>query len=93
MDLPGYHDDQVFTPTAQARLARILLRERVRNETPLALAFVLGRPFVASAVIGATTVQQLCLDLAGIFLQLDPHILRRIDDSHIDRPNPAVDLA
>ncbi len=54
----------------------------------MALAFVTGRPFVTSNIIGATTIDQLRHNLAAIDLTLSPEILRDIDALHDQHPNP-----
>ena len=52
--------------------------------------FVLGRPLVASAVTGVTSLQQLD-QLIGAAAKgvLEPDILRAIDAVHERYPNPA----
>jgi len=47
----------------------------------LALAFVLNRPFVTSALSGATNLTQLTENLASIHVQLTPEILEELTRS------------
>lgn len=54
----------------------------------MALAFVLSRPFIDSAIIGVTSIEQLdhCLDAAE--LKLDKPTLKSIAMLHEQQPNP-----
>lgn len=55
----------------------------------LALAFVASRSFVASTIIGATTLAQLEEDLAAFDFAITPEIAAKIDAIHLRYPNPA----
>jgi aryl-alcohol dehydrogenase-like predicted oxidoreductase len=55
----------------------------------LALAFVRGRFFVKSTIIGATTRAQLEENLTSLDVSLDAAALARIDAIHARYPNPA----
>jgi len=55
----------------------------------MALAFVTGRPFVTSTIIGATSLEQLESDLASIQLALSAEVLEGIEAIHRQQPNPA----
>jgi len=59
------------------------------DPTQMALAYVSGRPFVTSTIIGATTMAQLKTNITSINLQLDENIIAVIDDIHVQYPNPA----
>jgi len=54
----------------------------------MALAFVAGRPFVTSCIIGATTLEQLTTDLEGAQMQLSREVLQAIEEIHTRQPNP-----
>jgi aryl-alcohol dehydrogenase-like predicted oxidoreductase len=54
----------------------------------MAIAFAMSRPFVTSAIIGATTVDQLKTDIDAAALRLSPEALADIDHIHLDYPNP-----
>jgi aryl-alcohol dehydrogenase-like predicted oxidoreductase len=54
----------------------------------MAIAFAMSRPFVTSAIIGATTVDQLKTDIDAAALKLSPEVLADIDHIHLDYPNP-----
>ncbi|KAG2433522.1 hypothetical protein HYH02_012640 [Chlamydomonas schloesseri] len=61
------------------------------SPTALALRFVLSRPLVSSAVVGATSPEQLAELLqaaAGEGERLPEEVLRRIDEIHERYPNP-----
>jgi aryl-alcohol dehydrogenase (NADP+) len=55
----------------------------------LALAFVRSRWFVASTIIGATTIEQLKENLESVDVVLSQEILAEIDAVHTRFPNPA----
>ena len=55
----------------------------------MALAFVTGRDFVVSNIIGATTLPQLQSNLDSINLTLNDEILAEIEAIHTRQPNPA----
>ncbi|OCQ99070.1 NADP(H)-dependent aldo-keto reductase [Nostoc sp. MBR 210] len=55
----------------------------------LAIAFVRSRWFVASTIIGATTLEQLKENIDSINVVLDKEILAEIDAVHTQYPNPA----
>jgi aryl-alcohol dehydrogenase-like predicted oxidoreductase len=57
--------------------------------TQMALAFVTQQPFVASNIIGATTMVQLKENIDSINLELSKDILEQINDIHRANPNPA----
>ena len=54
----------------------------------MALAFVSSRPFVASNIIGATTLEQLESNLGSIELKLSEEVLEGIEAIHQKHPNP-----
>lgn len=55
----------------------------------LAIAFVRSRPFVTSAIIGATTLDQLATDIDAQEISITPELEARIDAIHQIRSNPA----
>ena len=55
----------------------------------MALAFVNARPFLTSAIIGASTMAQLRTDIASIDLALSPEIEAQINAIHQIHLNPA----
>lgn len=55
----------------------------------LALAYVLGKPFVSSALTGQTSLTQLRENLGALALRLDAQALARIEQIHAAIPNPA----
>ena len=55
----------------------------------MALAYVNSRPFVASTIIGATTMQQLKTNLGSSDLTLSDEVVEEIEAIHLRHPNPA----
>lgn len=66
-----------------------LARSRGIAPATLALAFVAGRPCVASTIIGATTLAQLEQNLAAFDHVLDAETRGEIDRIHVRFTNPA----
>jgi aryl-alcohol dehydrogenase-like predicted oxidoreductase len=54
----------------------------------MALAFVLRQPFLTSAIVGATTPEQLRTNLASIELELPDVVIEAIEAVHSADPNP-----
>lgn len=78
------------TPGAPAAIdAYISLAKRHDlDSAQMALAFVLSRPFVTAAIIGATTLEQLRIDLAAGGVQLSEEVLTGIEDLNRIHTNP-----
>ncbi|MCG7913168.1 MAG: NADP(H)-dependent aldo-keto reductase [Candidatus Thiodiazotropha weberae] len=78
-------------PQASAATERYvaLAREHGLDPGQMALAYVTSRPFVTSTIIGATTQQQLEMNLASIDLSLDREVLEGIEKIHTEQPNPS----
>ncbi len=53
-------------------------------------AFVNGRPFVTSNIIGATSIEQLKENIDSINLSLSNDIIKEIQDIHLSDPNPCI---
>ena len=66
-----------------------LAREHALDPAQLALAYVTGRPFVTSNIIGATTLEQLDSNIASLDLVLSDAVLASIEAIHTAQPNPA----
>ena len=66
-----------------------LAKELGLSLTTLALAFVSGRPFVTSNIIGATTLEQLKENIDSIHTKLDEDTLKEINTIHSKIPNPS----
>ena len=67
-------------------------REAGLDPAAMALAFVRSRPFVATTILGATSVPQLEQNIAGASLVLDEDVLRAIDAVHVRYPSPSAGL-
>ena len=59
------------------------------DPSQLALAFVNRMPFVATNIIGATTMEQLKINIGSIDVELPTEALERIDAIHQNHPNPS----
>lgn len=55
----------------------------------MALAFVSGRWYVASTIIGATSMAQLKENIDGCSVELAPEAVKEIEAIHLRYPNPA----
>ncbi len=66
-----------------------LARSRDLSPAQLALAFVASRPFVTSALSGATSLTQLQENLGSLALPLDDELLAALGAIHARLPNPA----
>lgn len=66
-----------------------LAKQHRLDPAQMALAYVNSRPFVASTIIGATTMQQLQTNVASEQLILSDEVVSAIEDIHKTIPNPA----
>jgi aryl-alcohol dehydrogenase-like predicted oxidoreductase len=73
------------TPNAEPAIDAYLDVARRHDLDPaqMALAFVASRPFVTSAIIGATTMEQLKTNIAAKDVRITEEIEREIDDIHV----------
>lgn len=67
-----------------------LARQHGLDPAQMALAFVNTRPFVASNIIGATSLAQLKTDIDSIDVKLSKEVLDGIEAIHRDQPNPSA---
>jgi aryl-alcohol dehydrogenase-like predicted oxidoreductase len=65
-----------------------LARKHGIDPAQMALAFATSRPFVTSAIIGATTLDQLKTDIDGCLMTLPDEVLADIEELHLTYPNP-----
>lgn len=84
-DLGGRKGARAFAAT-QAYLD--IAAARGLDPVQMALAWCRTRPFMASAIFGATTMEQLELALGSVAVTLDEDTLREIDRAHRDHPMP-----
>jgi aryl-alcohol dehydrogenase-like predicted oxidoreductase len=85
----GQRYDKVNVPEAVVAYAGLARRAGI-SPVRLALAFVRGRWFNASTIIGATTLPQLGEILDGAAVTLDGDTLAAIEQIHNRYPNPAL---
>jgi aryl-alcohol dehydrogenase-like predicted oxidoreductase len=65
-----------------------LARRHGLDPAQMAIAFAMSRSFVTSAIIGATSLDQLKTDIDASDLVLSPDVFADIDQMHLDYPNP-----
>jgi len=76
--------------SGRATTEYVELARRMRlSPAQLSLAFVISRPFVSSALIGATNMAQLRENLGSLGLNLSEELLAVINAIHARLPNPA----
>jgi aryl-alcohol dehydrogenase-like predicted oxidoreductase len=77
-------------PLAEQATAAYVAIARSHGLDPaqMALAFVNRQPFVASTLIGATTMAQLETNLGSADVRLSDEVMREIDEVHRAHPNP-----
>jgi aryl-alcohol dehydrogenase-like predicted oxidoreductase len=66
-----------------------LARRHGLDPAQMALAYAMSRPFVASVLLGATTMEQLRANLAAARLVLSADVIAAIENIHRDHSNPA----
>ena len=84
----GQRYQKVNVTAATAEYVAIAQKHNL-SPTELALAFVRDRWFVASTIIGATTIEQLKENIDSANVQLNAEILAEIDKVHYRYFNPA----
>ena len=79
------------SPSADAAISGYVQIAQEHNLTPaqLALAYVINKPFVASALTGQTSLAQLRDNLSALEVTLDAQTLAQIEAIHQRIPNPA----
>ena len=55
----------------------------------MALSYVSSRPFLTSNIIGATSMEQLKMDIESINIELSDDVIKDIESIHEKIPNPA----
>ncbi|AFM10850.1 aldo/keto reductase [Turneriella parva] len=82
--------NQRDTPQAHAAVDRYLAVAKKYNidVAQMAIAFVLSRPFVTAAIIGATSREQLKTNIAAVDLELSKEVLNEIAAVRRDFPMP-----
>ncbi len=77
-------------PRAEAAVAAYvgLAREHGLDPAQMALAYVASRPFLTSAIIGATKMAQLETDIAAAELTLNESVLEGIEEIHRNHTYP-----
>lgn len=66
-----------------------LAKENGLDPSQMALAYVNSRPFLTSNIIGATSMEQLKIDIESVNIKLSKDIVREIESIHVKYPNPS----
>ncbi|CAD0001991.1 aldo/keto reductase [Flavobacterium chungangense] len=86
---PQYKRYNSEESTQATRLYQEIAHKHGLTLTELALGFVLQQPFLTSAIIGATTIEQLKENIATVDITLSKEILAEIDEVQTIIPDPA----
>ncbi|OOV16906.1 aldo/keto reductase [Flavobacterium sp. LM4] len=86
---PQYKRYNSEQSTQATRLYQEIAHKHGLTLTELALCFVLQQPFLTSAIIGATTLDQLKENIATVDVTLSKEILAEIDNVQTIIPDPA----
>lgn len=86
---PQYKRYNSEESTRATRLYQEIAHKHGLTLTELALAFVLQQPFLTSAIIGATTLNQLKENIATVDVTLSKEILAEIEEIQTIIPDPA----
>ena len=83
--------DRYLNPRAtQATEAYVnLAKKNGLDPSQMALSYVSSRPFLTSNIIGATSMEQLKIDIESINVELSNEIIKEIESIHEKNPNPA----
>jgi aryl-alcohol dehydrogenase-like predicted oxidoreductase len=84
----GQRYDKPGVPLATRAYVELAQRHGL-TPVELALGFVMSRPFVRSAIIGASTLAQLEENFAACARPLAPEVLADIESLHLTHSNPA----
>lgn len=90
-DYTGGRNAQRYNPThAQPAIeAYVALAKKFEfNPAAMAIAFVNSREFVTSNIIGATSMEQLKVDISSIDIDLSEELLAEIEKIQLRYPNP-----
>lgn len=79
-----------LTDNVQKATSAYIELARAHNLDPcqMAIAFCLSRPFVASPIIGASSLEQLKINLGAIDVTLNEEILSAVDQINHSHPEP-----
>lgn len=79
-------------PQAQAGIARYvdIAKKHGLDPAQMAIAFAASRPFAASAIIGATTMEQLKRNIDAGDVTLSPEVLEDIAQAYLEIPDPTA---
>ncbi len=86
----GGKKGRYYNPNCEKAVAHYVGIARAHGLDPcqMALAFCLQQPFVTAPIIGATTLEQLQVNIASHDLVLSDEVMAAINVVHNDNPNP-----
>ena len=81
-----------LTPTEKSLAVKYakLAKSEGKSFSNMALTFVTTSPFIASAIIGNTSVEQLKENLSGEFLKLSKSLSNKINRLHKEHQSPCL---
>ncbi len=82
------YNSEAAQPAVAAYVA--IAKKHGIDPAAMAIAFAASRPFVTSAIFGATTLEQLKTNISAGDLILSPEILAEIEDVYKAIPDPAA---
>ena len=66
-----------------------LAKKNGLDPAQMALSYVTSRPFLTSNIIGATSMEQLKIDIESINIELSNDVIKEIESIHEKIPNPS----
>jgi aryl-alcohol dehydrogenase-like predicted oxidoreductase len=82
--------DRYNPPHAQQAIEAYVTLAKKQDLDPaqMAISFVISREFVTSAILGATSMEQLKTDIGSVDVKLSDEVLNEIEEIHKEHPNP-----
>ena len=75
----GREDPRLESNRRQLEAYEALCRELDASPAAVAIAWLLKNPVVATTIVGATSIEELHLDLEGLSVRLDDEVIERLD--------------
>ena len=75
--------------TEATKLYVELAKKNGLDPAQMALSYVTSRPFLTSNIIGATSMEQLKIDIESINIELSNDVIKEIESIHEKIPNPS----
>ena len=78
--------------TEATKLYVELAKKNGLDPAQMALSYVTSRPFLTSNIIGATSMEQLKIDIESINIELSNDVIKEIESIHEKIPNPSISI-